>query len=405
MINIPIALATDNNYMPLVIVLESLMKNADRDTFYDIYILIDDSFLHKSREYIEKCFDKYKGRFSLNYKNIGSAFDTAQSRFTEITRPTFYRLALPDLLEEDKCIYLDTDTIVMSDMQELYSISLDEYYVAGVRHPGYILSPGSSMRCEKIGIPDIEQYINAGVLVFNLKKMREDGIVNKFLKLIPQNMPMQDQDIINTVCYGKIAFIPYKYNVMTQLADWNMEDYQDIYSELELKEAWNKPCIIHYANIYKPWNSIDCVFMDYWWDICSRNPIFEDITNDFFRDFLVNAIYHFKGAVFTKKLPAIFDMTFNRKYVIYGAGKKAREFILFMKKLGVIPEFIIVTELDKNPSEIEGIEVKSIKEAFRLLHDKTIIIATRTYFHNEIIKSLQEYDYFELLPVSDDWKE
>lgn len=402
--HIPIAFATDNNYIPLVVVLESLMRNADSNTFYDIYVLIDDSFFQKSQEYIEGYFDKYQERFSLKFINIGNVFDNAQSRYAEITRPTFYRLALPDLLEEDKCIYLDTDTIIMSDMQELYNISLEKCYVAGVKHPGFILSPTKDSFCQMICLPSIEQYINAGVLVLNLKEMRKDNVVSKFLELIPKNMPVQDQDIINVVCYGKIAFISPKYNVMTQCADWRIEDYQNVYSEVELREAWNKPCIIHYANIHKPWNSLDCVFMDYWWNMCRRNLIFKDVVSDFFRDFLLNAIYYSRGSVFTKKMPEIFDITFQRKYVIYGAGRRARAFILFLKQLGINPEFIIVSELDNNPFEVEGIEVKCINNVFNMLYDKTIIIATRTPLHNEIIKSLQRYDYLELLPVSDDWK-
>lgn len=402
--HIPIVFATDNNYIPLVVALESLMKNVGSNTFYDIYILIDDSFFRKSQEYIGACFDKYQGRFSLKFINIGNVFDNAQSRYAEITRPTFYRLALPDLLKEDKCIYLDTDTIIMFDMQELYNISLENCYVAGVKHPGFILSSGKYEYCKEICIPDMEQYINAGVLVMNLKKMRKDDVVSKFLELIPKNLLTQDQDIINLVCYGKISFLPLKYNVMTKCSDWRIKDYQNLYSEEELKEAWNRPCIIHYADIHKPWNSPNCVFIDYWWNMCRKSSIFKNFINDFFKDFFMNTIYSFKGEIFVKKMPEIFDITFQRKYVIYGAGKRARAFILFLKQLGINPEFIIVSELDNNPSEVEGIEVKCINNVFNMLYDKTIIIATRTPLHNEIIKSLQRYDYLELLPVSDDWK-
>lgn len=404
MIHIPIALATDNNYIPLVVTLISLIKNADKNTFYDIYILTDYSLRQEYRKSIESYLCKYKRHFSLKYKNIEKIFDNAPSKMAHITRPTFYRLALPQILDEDKCIYLDTDTIIMSDMQELYGISLDRYYVAGVRHPGFILSPGKELFCKIIGIPSIEQYINAGVLVFNLKEMRKDEVMDKFLELIPKNMPTHDQDIINNVCYGKIVFIPFKYNVMTQCADWDIEDYKDIYSELELKEAWNKPCIIHYANTHKPWNSLDCVFMDYWWYVCRRNSIFESIVNIFLRDFLLNAIYHSNGPIFTKKVPRIFDITFKRNYIIYGAGKRAREFIAFIRQFEIIPRFIMVTDLEKNPSEIDGIMVRSIEEVTEILYDKTIIIATRENLQKEIIRNLQQYDYEELLPVSDNWK-
>ena len=363
--HIPIVLATDNNYIPLVVVLMSLIKSADKETFYDVYILTDDTFLEKTQKTIEGCFADYKERCSIIYKNVGHIFDGVSSKYGHITRPTFYRLVIPDLLDVDRCIYLDTDTIVRCNLGDLYSTSLDGYYLAGVRHPGFILAKGKEEFCKKIYIPDIDQYINAGVLVLNLKEMRKDDLVRKFLELIPEDFPMQDQDIINSVCYGKMTFISFKYNVMTQCAGWRIEDYKDTYSEEELKEAWNRPCIIHYANTAKPWNSAECVFMDYWWEICRSTYLFNDMLHEFFKDLVFDVIYHTKGAMFTKKLPEIFDMTFKRNYVIYGAGKRAREFILFMKHLGIIPEFIIVSKSDTNPSNIEGIEVKSIHEVVR----------------------------------------
>lgn len=404
MIHIPVVLATDNRYIPLVVTLMSLIKSADENTFYDIYILTDDDFLDKTQKSIENYFREYRGKCSIMYKNVGYIFDGVSSNCSHITRPTFYRLVIPDLLTEDRCIYLDTDTIIRSDLKELYNTPLDECYVAGVRHAGFILSAVKDELCKKICIPSINQYINAGVLVLNLKEMRKNNLVREFLELLPKNFPTQDQDIINRVCYGKMAFIPFKYNVMTQFDDWCIEDYQDIYSESELKEAWNNPCIIHYASPSKPWNGMDCVFMDYWWEVCRTNKILENIMSDFLNDFVISMLYHLQGSMFTKKLPRNFDIAFKNNCVIYGAGKRARAFISFMKDLGNIPEFIIVSDPEKDPFEVDGIEVKCIDDMTVELKNKTIIIATKQIFHKEIVKNLQKYAYNELLPLSDSWK-
>lgn len=403
MMHIPIALATDNNYMPLVVTMTSLVRNAGKDTFYDIYILTDRSLTMESRRDIEEYFRGYQEQCSVKFIDIEETFDNASLYYEEITRPTYYRLALPELLSEDRCIYLDTDTIAVSDMRELYEVPLEGFYVAGVRHPMFILSSVKDEYCKTIGIPDMEQYINAGVLVFNLKEMRKDRVMRKFLEAVSKNMPTQDQDIINNVCYGKIVPIPPQYNVMTKLSDWNLEDYQGIYSASEWREAWNKPCIIHYADSYKPWNCLDCVFMEYWWNVCKMSPVFKRIA--FMKGFIWDAIYCGGGTIFTKKMPRIFDITYQRKYVIYGAGKKARKFIAFIKEMGIIPEFIAVSDGNSNPLEVEGITVRDIGETFSLLYDKTIIIATQEKLHKEIIKKLQECDYLELLPLSDRWED
>lgn len=397
--HIPIVMSTDNNYVPLVVALTSLVENAGKDTFYDIYILTDSAFTQESIYAVENSLSAYKSKCSLSFRNVGNIFDNVFINLQHTTSPTYFRLLIPDLLNEDKCIYLDTDTIVMTDLQELFDTSLDYCYIAGVWHP---LIKREEKICRDAKIPSHDQYINAGVLLMNISSLRKDGMVKRFLELIPQNMPVQDQDIINHACYGKIALIPFKYNVMTKLADKCIEDYKGYYAESELREAWNSPCIIHYADVNKPWNSKNCIFIDYWWKFCKKSSIYECIASDFFSEFVNNVIYGLHNdSIFTKKLPTLYDITFKRKYVVYGAGKRAREVIAFMKQIKIIPEFIVVSEMDENPSEIEGIEVKDIVNAGQMLFDKSILIAIREKFHKEIIRNLQRYNYIELLPVSD----
>lgn len=406
MIHIPIVLATDNNYMPLITALISLAENAGNDTFYDVYILMDDSFTKSSEDCIRNCLESYEYHCSLTFKNVGAIFDDALLCIPHITRPTYFRLAIPDLLREDKCIYLDTDTIIRADLKELFNISLGDNYVAGVWHPGVVLLEWENKIRRNANIPNAEQYINAGVLLMNLRQLREDKMVSQFLKLIPQNMPLQDQDIINHACYGKTMLIPLKYNVMTKVADKCIEEYKGCYSEMELVETWNDPCIIHYAGLLKPWNSGSCVFMDYWWKYFRKSLIYESFMSDFWVEFVTNVIYHSgEGTIFTKKMPSIFDITFKRKYVIYGAGEKARRVLSFMKQFKIAPEFIIVSDSGMgNPSEIEGIKVRAIENAGSMLHDKTVLIAVRETLHKEIINRICKYDYIELLPVSDSFE-
>lgn len=401
--HIPVALATDNNCIPLVVAVASLLTSAGKDTFYDIYVLVDEKFLPESQSFVEECLNEYNIRFSLSFVNVGHTFDNAPRKYVHITRPTFYRLALPDLLCEEKCVYLDTDTIVRVDLQEYYHLLSDDCYVAGVRHPGYILSPNKDVICQNAQLPDIDQYINAGVMVMNLKQLRKDDMVSRFLSLIPCNMPTMDQDIINSACYGKMTFVPWKYNVMTQCAEWSIEDYKGLYTSEELREAWNEPCIIHYASPAKPWNAVSCVFMDYWWEVYRKNSVLQNIIHSLFRELPINAVYHALGPMYTKRVPKIFDMAYKRKYVIYGAGKRAHTFLSFMKQNNIIPEFIVVSDMAENPLEIEGIAVKTLVEACEILYDKTIIIAVREGLHKIIIRNLHKYDYRELLPVSDYW--
>lgn len=404
MVHIPVVMATDNHYIPLIVSLTSMIRSAKKDTFYHIYILIDDSFTEESELNIKKCLGAFEGRYLLSFKNVGHVFDNALVMIPHITRPTYYRLMIPELLAEDKCIYLDSDTVILSDLQELYAVSLNDCYIAGVWHPGVILYKWEEGICNNAKIPSADQYINAGVLVMNLEEMRKDGIAEKFMEIIPQNMPSQDQDIINHVCYGKIAFLPFKYNVMTKLADVPLEDYRGCYGETELKDAWNRPCIIHYADAKKPWNSLNCVFMDFWWGFFRKSSAYELMIPDFFEDMITDMIYCASGGLaFTKKVPYIFNLKYDRDYVVYGAGKRAMDVILYMKRLNIRPRFIVVSDYSGNPLKIEGIEVKEITDAGEALYNKSIIVAVRESLQKEIIKNLLHFDCFEILPISDEF--
>lgn len=63
----------------------------------------------------------------------------------------------------DKLLYLDVDILFNRDITLLYDIDVSEYeYVAAREHYGkYLLNPN---------------YINAGVLLFNMKKIKQSGL-------------------------------------------------------------------------------------------------------------------------------------------------------------------------------------------------------------------------------------
>lgn len=401
--SIPILFATDNNYKCLLITMTSILIHAKEESFFQFYIFVDHSFLPESERDIREYLSKEKKNFSLDFINVGNVFDNAPMQIERITRPTFFRLLAPQLLRENKCIYLDTDIIVRTDIGELFDIPIEDYYLAGVKAPAYLHK--DEAYCRQALLPDIAHYINAGVLLMNLEKMRQDQIVEHFLALIPLNMESQDQDIINSVCYHKIYFLPFKYNVMNKYALWLLDKYEGIVSKEELLSAWNDPKIIHYADSIKPWNSLNCILGEHWWDICKKSSLWEYYYLALEDEFFGKAVYQGNNQYLTtKRIPALFDLTYPRKYVIYGAGVRAKYVLMYLKENNLAPEFIMVTNSENNPDEIEGISVHALHEVGKELHDKTILIAIRDLFHPEMISNLLKYNYKEIIPVSDQWE-
>lgn len=220
---------------------------------------------------------------SISFLDIGTAF-TGAYQVRDITVPTYYRLLLPELLPDtDQVLYLDVDTVVTRDLRPLMEVELGNHLLAGVkavypnRNPEHLRSleiePGT--------------YINAGVLLMNLGKMRQEGLQPRFLELAKKDFTFQDQDILNLTCRGKIHYLPPAYNVHAMFDYRKDREYADqLFGSEAVDEALDDPKIIHYAG-NKPWNGADCFFYDQWWEAYRYSPAFD---RDFYLDHQRNLI-------------------------------------------------------------------------------------------------------------------
>ena len=113
---------------------------------------------------------------------------------------TLLRLLIDEIPNiPDKILYLDIDMMIGDDISKLYNIDIDGYEYAAVRE-----KYGS-----KIIRPD---YINAGMLLLNMKKIRETGLLEKARALIKtKKMLFADQDAIFRSTTKK-KILPRKYN-------------------------------------------------------------------------------------------------------------------------------------------------------------------------------------------------
>lgn len=138
----------------------------------------------------------YKREFS------GSANETAYC-----TPYTLLRL-LADLVPDmpDKLLYLDIDMMAGGDIAELYNIDITDYEYAAVK--------------EKYGHWMIRyDYINAGMLLLNMKKIRETKLLEKAREAIREKKLMfADQDAVywNTT---KKKILPRKFNEQSRFND------------------------------------------------------------------------------------------------------------------------------------------------------------------------------------------
>lgn len=169
---------------------------------------------------------------------------------TEIYFRIFASIYLPK--DIDRILYLDTDIIVINKLNKLYNMNFnDNYYIAST-NIGKFMHVFNEFR---LGLDKNHPYINTGVLLINLKKLRDIEIeyeVNDFVKKKRKVLMLPDQDIISTLYGSKIKVIDnLKYNLSDR--SLNLHNLKNYNSKIDLKWVRKNTIIIHYYGKNKPW--------------------------------------------------------------------------------------------------------------------------------------------------------
>lgn len=253
---IPIAMAMDENYLyPTIVSITSVMENKNSDTSYDFYIMHPDSLDSENQKKVLSLQNKYR-QCHIHLINMNDKYSDAHID-PWISAPTYYRLSLPDILPySDKIIWMDGDTLTFHDLKELFDIDMNGYYFKG-----FLDNLPFSAANEGFDTSN-DHYICAGVMLVNLKELRENNMSEKFSEFIRKNnnkLKQHDQTVINTMCYEKIGILPARYGIFNIINEQNAADYLNIlstpqkYTINEIVSATNDPTILHC--ISKPWIS------------------------------------------------------------------------------------------------------------------------------------------------------
>lgn len=187
--------ATRNWYMHLATNLYSLFKN---NNVKKVYLFIEDDeisyFKDKRIEFINvNKLEEYVLPSSPNYN-------------TKYSKLSYTRCYFSKILKEDKVIYIDVDALVIDDISELWELDLKDNVIAGIHEGG----EWNKHLCT-YGLDDT--YINSGVLLMNLKALREERLDDSMLYLLNnKQFCFPDQDVINLVCRNRIYQLENIYN-------------------------------------------------------------------------------------------------------------------------------------------------------------------------------------------------
>lgn len=280
---VPVVLASDDNYAPyMYVTMFSMLVNKNAETKYDFYLLVPSSFSKEHLSLIAELENKYD--CIVQFIDMKNAFNGIKTSISHITTPAYYRLLSADLLPQyKKCIYLDCDIIVTQDLSDIYNTDLGDNYVGGVLAPAYLYRYKAIYHSIRLGISSMIGYINSGVVLFNLEKIRQDNLTSRFMELSRKRLQSQDQDVLNVACIKRVHHFPLKYNLMIKYwNEWEKVARLNIFSREVINEAIKNPVIIHYADRRKPWNDKNVWYAQEWWKYAAMTTYYNTFKNNLF---------------------------------------------------------------------------------------------------------------------------
>ena len=238
----------DANYIPHLNVMLSSTLHSNPNVFFDVYLL--HSSLNK-RDTIstQKVLGNRGKLIMINADEVGLEDAPTTARYPkEIYYRIFAAKYLPATL--DRVLYLDPDLIVNGSLKELYTLPMDEYYFAAASHTGPIMRKMNELRLD---MDDDSPYINSGVMLMNLKLLREEQDYSEVFRFIEKRknfLILPDQDIISSLYGSKIyALDTYRYNMTERL----FRLHAPFEKNLDLEWIRKHSVIIHYCGRNKPW--------------------------------------------------------------------------------------------------------------------------------------------------------
>ncbi len=164
---------------------------------------------------------------------------------------SFYRLLAFHILPEniDRCLYLDPDIIIRKSILPLYNLELGENYIAAA---GHLRGYRNYINKIRLGIKEQKRYINSGVMLMNLAKIRKEFSLESVLDCLEENVQrllMGDQDMVNILFGRKTVFIEEQlYNLDERTLRYFKQN-----EEWSQETVASETAIIHYDGKCKPW--------------------------------------------------------------------------------------------------------------------------------------------------------
>lgn len=244
-----ILVTVDSNYIrPLKVMLSSffIYHNHENKIFL-LYNKVKDTELEELKVMIEEHGSRF---FPVRMdENILSDMPV----FGYFTKEMYYRLfAGRELPEEKRVLYLDPDMLIRGSLESLYETDLEGNVLGGIED--FAIKTLLAAHKKELGFKDEEIYINSGVLLIDLEKLRKEFSeedIYRTAEEMEDHLKYPDQDMINLIFRGRIKVLERRYNYNTGYGS-GIEMLKYMAGGFIKEKKY--PVIVHYMGKSKPWH-------------------------------------------------------------------------------------------------------------------------------------------------------
>lgn len=283
---IPIVHCFDGNYvLPAAVAFYSLLSHAKSpDTRYVLHV-IGRNLSNEDRDVLQNVVGQFHNAELVFHSPPNLGFDLQISGNLSID--VFYKMAAPNLIDDDVALIADVDVVYEGDVADLYHEirAEDDFWLCGTADVGYAAWRGEGILKNAGELKFFKRYfkrvnaenrskliMGAGFFAMNLKRCRADGAAEKWFAYAVENIDrllLLEQDVFNICSWPKIKIVSSRY--MAIAAYW--PDYEKLSEAAKMDNpAWDEmyanPVQIHFATGIKPWRYPDSPLAEKWFDAC-----------------------------------------------------------------------------------------------------------------------------------------
>jgi lipopolysaccharide biosynthesis glycosyltransferase len=218
---------------------------SDRDVSFHLFSEdLDDTDIDLLKQTLAHAGRDYQLTLESVDGSLFAGFPTLQDSLA-----TYFRLVAPLVLDVDRFLYCDVDTLCQVDLSPLLGLDLSGCPIALTPEAPIHGSPDPDVAME-LGEEASGFYYNAGVMVVDAEQWRSEGLTNRCLEYIAERQPnWHDQSALNFVLHGRILKLPSEYNCRTNVR----KAWADLLSS---KNGYGY--LLHFVDFPKPWSPFGC---------------------------------------------------------------------------------------------------------------------------------------------------